>query len=122
MNNSLTAQLEAFGNELIEAAVSDLSRPETIAAIKDRAIVLASALVGRNLNNAFTRPFIEAWIDQKIDAYRDTFMKHVGLALSDPPVSVDIAADVVKEEMGTKVDAFAEKLKARLAEKQSQKG
>ena len=46
-------------------------------------------------------------------------MQHVGLALSNPPDSIDATAEVVKEEVGSKVDAFAEKLKAKMAAKKS---
>lgn len=116
---SVMEQLEEIGNQFIEAAVSDFSRPETVQAIKDSAITIASRITGYNLNTALLRPIIESAMDKKIDQAKGYVMQHVGLALSNPPDSIDATAEVVKEEVGSKVDAFAEKLKAKMAAKKS---
>jgi hypothetical protein len=96
-------QLEEIGNQFIEAAVSDFSRPETVQAIKDSAITIASRITGYNLNTALLRPIIESAMDKKIDQAKGYVMQHVGLALSNPPDSIDATAEVVKEEVGGKV-------------------
>ena len=110
MLSSFDTIIDAF----IEAAASDLSRPETKKALREHLDVFVSRLLGININNPFVKPVYEQLIKDRFN----NLYELMGVVVSDPPNSIDESASMIKEEANTKIDDFKERLKKRLNKEQ----
>lgn len=78
----------------------------------------------RNINyqieqipNPFVKMFLQQNIDGWIDQAADYAKPFTDIIASEPPHSVDVARDVVKETLTSRVDSLADKIKQKLSEK-----
>lgn len=120
----MSFNLEAFANiagsiadSVIEAAVQDLTDPEVRAMIKQRIEASISRVVGIDVNMPLVRPF---WNRFTEDIYDQVFA-FAQFAKSDPPDSVKVASDFIKEktnkfnaQVNTKIDSMTDELTKRL--------
>lgn len=109
---------DQIAEEVISAAAKDLANPEVQAAVRYQLDRMGTKLIGVDVNMPIVRPF---W-DRIISGVQEQAMSFMSVAVSDPPDSVDIAANLIKEETSGKVDDYASKLKQRLMEAKQQKG
>ena len=102
--------LDTVLNALIEAAASDLSRPETKKVLRENLDNTISNLLGINVQNPLVRPIYEQFINNK---FNDIY-ELLGVVVSNPPESIDESAAILKEETNSKINSFRDKLKQRL--------
>ena len=111
----ITEILDDVANSVIESVTQDLSNPETIAMLRESLDEAVIRITGINIRNPFIYPHYTKMIEQ----YQEQLLELVGIAVSNPPESIDTTAEVIKEEVGNKVDSLADKLKKRLTAKES---
>lgn len=110
----ISKELEAFGNEFIDALMTDISHPKFRSTIKDIVRNRVSSATGFNLNSAFLRPRFDSFYDD-IEEY---VLQNIGIVMSNPPESIDASAEVMKEVVTEKIDSFADRIKAKMKSKE----
>lgn len=110
----ISKELEAFGNEFIDALMTDISHPKFRSTIRDIVRNRVSSATGFNLNSAFLRPRFDNFYDD-IEEY---VLQNIGIVMSNPPESVDASAEVMKEVVTEKIDSFADRIKAKMKSKE----
>lgn len=100
-------------DEVATAVQSDLSNPDTVALLRETIDQLVMQVTHINVKN----PFIYPHYNKVIEKYQNQVLEVLGIATSNPPESVDETASYIKEEVTTKVDSFADRLKKRLEAK-----
>ncbi len=98
---------------IFEAAAEELSDPANRAQLRRDLTAIASNTTGINLN----APIVSKHWDRFLDSQEETVCGFLTLATSEPPHSVDMASDLIKESVTEKVDGLSAKLKERLAQK-----
>lgn len=123
----MSFNLEAFANiadsiadSVIEAAVQDLADPDVRSMIKQRVESNISNMIGIDVNMPLVRPF---WNRFTEDIYNQVF-EFAQFAKSDPPHSIQVASDFVKEKtnnlnthVNKKIDSMTNELTKRLMER-----
>lgn len=114
--------LDGIVDDVVMAATKDLTDPDVRSSLKQQLDKKASSLLGIDVNMPLVRPFWEKFTNGTYEQ----LLAFAGVAVSDPPESVDVAAEYVKEKAATtyentnvKVDSIADQLKRRLAEKKA---
>lgn len=114
--------LDGIVDDVVTAATEDLADPDVRSSLKQQLDKKASRMLGIDVNMPLVRPFWEKFTG----GMYDQLLSFAGVAVSDPPESVDVAAEYVKEKAATtyektnvKVDSIADQLKQRLAEKKA---
>lgn len=110
----ISKELETFGNEFIDALVTDISHPKFRSTIRDIVRNRVSSATGFNLNSAFLRPRFDSFYDD-IEEY---VLQNIGIVMSNPPESIDASAEVMKEVVTEKIDSFADRIKAKMKSKE----
>lgn len=113
--------LEHMGRELMTAIASDLSDPATQAQLRRNIDATASRVLGIDVRSTMIRPFWDRIVDQASNEMKAQAVDFAGLAISDPPQSVDAAAEVVREAVNEKVNSMADLLKKKLETRQQAK-
>lgn len=67
-----------------------------------------------NINNPLVKMFVENNIDSWINMIEGYANPLVGAIQKDPPRSVDIARDIIKDNFSNRVDSIADKIKEKL--------
>lgn len=108
---------DSIADSVIEAAVQDLADPDVRSMIKQRIESNISRMLGIDVNMPLVRPF---WNRFTEDIYNQVFA-FAQFAKSDPPESVQVASDFIKEktnnindQINKKVDSMSEELTKRL--------
>lgn len=104
--------LDNIVDEVVNAVKQDLMDPLTITQLRDKFDDMVICLSGVNIRHPFIYPYYQKCVQQ----YQQQFIELLGLAVSDPPNSIDTSREFIKEEINSKVDSFADKLKKKLQE------
>lgn len=112
----LLKQFDDLADQVIEAIIADAANPDIRASIQNQLDRFASGLIGRDVNSPLIKPFWNNICENAVQYIEEQVTDFMGVAISDPPDSVDGAASLVKEEVNTKVDSIADRLKKKLAE------
>ena len=107
--------LDNIIDEVVEAIKQDLSDPLVISNLRDKIDDTVSCVTGINVRNPFIYPYYQSVFNQ----YQQSFLEILGIAVSNPPESIDTTKEFIKEEVSEKVDTFADKLKKKLASKEN---
>ena len=107
--------LDNIVDEVAEAIKQDLMDPFTILQLKDKIDETVMCITGVNIKHPFIYPYYQKFIQK----YQDQFLELLGVVVSDPPNSIDSSAEFIKEEVSTKVDSLADRLKKKLQQKES---
>ena len=105
---------ESIVDEVVSSLQKDLNNPETIEVLRETLDDTVIRITGINIRN----PFIYPHYSKVIEKYQDSVLELLGLAVSNPPESIDTTAEFLKEEVNNKVDSLANRLKQRLNEKE----
>ena len=112
----LLKQFDDLADQVIEAIVADAANPDIRANIQNQLDQIASRVIGRDVNSPLIKPFWNNICETAVRYIEEQVTDFISVAVSDPPDSVDGAASFVKEEVNTKVDSIADRLKKKLAE------
>lgn len=104
---------QALLEPLRSALAQDINNPAIQAELRRQTDYAASRMLGIDVTNQFVKPY---WDSIYNDSMRSV-MDFVGIAESDPPHSIDEAADMLKEQAAETVDSLADALRKRLAKK-----
>lgn len=104
--------LDNIVEDVVLAIKEDFSNPETIDMIKEKIDDTIIHILGVNIRHPFIYPHYRKFIQQ----YQDQLIELLGIVVSDPPNSIDTSREFVKEEISSKVDSLADKLKKKLQE------
>ena len=107
--------LDSIVDELVEAVKQDLMDPLTISQLRDKIDETVICVTGINIKHPFIYPHYQKFIQ----GYQEQFLELLGIVVSDPPQSIDTSAEFIKEEVSSKVDTFADKLKKKLQQKEN---
>lgn len=112
--------LHDLSDELVGAIAADIADPANRAQLRRNVDAMASRALGIDVTSPLISKFWGRIVEKAEEEIMAAAVPFVQIAVSDPPQSVDVAAEVLKESASTKIDSMAEKLKQKLKEKKGE--